>query len=922
MPNWIKVALVEIGRIVRYLYFLRSSLTLWLFAWILTRLNETPMRSLISGIVTPEHESQYLCVAFFVVSAGFVALITARVVVINGLERFGAEPPVLLKLLLSYDREAHGWLWESLAVVVSQVPSAVTLWYLVGNGRAESMDGKASILPSLEGVLLGSLLAVAFWWVINATFYATYELPTDVRPPEKTKMGTTAARTILFPRWCFLLAPEGKPVQLNTLEGVNSPIQKTGIVPVVDWLVRVFVPLIGRDGYLYNADGRLYEAHAFSIPAAAGSVLLYLAMCPLTAPVPVEGWSQWFFAVFLLLPGLLLLVVFWLSSSPVKGYGLLKWKVIFTLGVGGFLGAIAWLYYSTDPERFPPFALVLIMVIAVLWTLSVIAFYADRYRIPVVTTILVLMLIPRVMKWDSGREEHYVSTAPAVANAGLKSPQEILAALRKADPSHPVIIVTATGGGLHASAWTAFVLAGLEDKFKDGTPFHDHLLLASSVSGGSVGLMTYLAQLQSLDKDQSVVGKPAQQMESAASCSSLEAAAWGLVYYDLPKAFVPVIPYFIAPDDGMAEGSVNDLDKSPLLKDRTWALRKGFARNLHNVYCGSEGTQSLEEKDNSEAGPGKQKSNLADDLQMQDKIEADEKKLTLASLMQAGSDPRIPAFSMNTTTVEGGTRFLLANYKMPKESIKGANESYPAESFLGKYTLSELPERSADLPLASAAQMSATFPYVSSAARIPGGVNPNGLHFVDGGYYDNDGTASAIEFLRSALEKPAKQDSEPESGQESKHEGKLQIIVVEIRNSPDSIDDRPQDGKELWNAVGQLMAPLATFWSAGHESVTERNRVGLDLFEKAYMDKVQVQRIVFADNNAQDKARTDPLNWSLTPLQREEVRVSAERLGTNYDLVKSWFVDFKGQWAAAHPEEAKNTQGKAAVQPGGASGSR
>ena len=38
--------------------------------------------------MTPETLQQYICVAFFLVSAGFVALICARVVLINGPARF------------------------------------------------------------------------------------------------------------------------------------------------------------------------------------------------------------------------------------------------------------------------------------------------------------------------------------------------------------------------------------------------------------------------------------------------------------------------------------------------------------------------------------------------------------------------------------------------------------------------------------------------------------------------------------------------------------------------------------------------------------------------------------------------------------------------------------------------------------------
>ena len=890
MPRWVVIVLIEIGRLVRYLYFLRFSLMLWLFSLLLVLLNGSPnrsepigdtdisaypLRSFLSGIVTPEHEAQFLCIAFFVVSAGFVALIAARLVTINGNERFQARPPFVLHWLLAYEKE-HGWFWESVAVVLSQAPGIYVLHYLLKNSHYEHVYGH-----SLRGILVGCALAAAFWWVINAAFYATYELrPGDPAPPNVT-MGTNAARTILLPRWCFGLSWQGKPQSGASLEGVRSPLQAMDIVPGFNWLGRLLLALAGPHGYVYRSpDRRLYEAHAFHIPAVVGAILLYLAMCPLTAPIPMVMTSWISYAVFLVLPGLAALWIFWWSDSPVPGYGLIKWKILFTLAIGGFLVAIPVLYLKSDPERFPPFALILLMAIAVFWALSWVAFFADRFRVPVLTTVVLAVFLLNGLGLYRDKEEHFVSTATAKQGVQLQSPQEILANLHKNYPDQPVIVVTATGGGLHASAWTASVLGRLEAEFASpdtgggATPFHEHLLLASTVSGGSVGLMTYLDALGKLPEGKGeYLGKEhATYMVNAAQCSSLEAVTWGLVYYDLPKAFVPLLPMALGPSSG-----IDDQFGLPLGKDRTWALRKGFARNLRNLYCQQ---------------PESAVNNLQADLNSDKEIADNERKLTLAGLAGVGSDFRVPAFTMNTTTVEGGTRMLLANYRVPASSVSGANESFPAESFLEKYYGNSQNPSPADLPLATAAQMSATFPYVSSAARISTKIDPNGLHFVDGGYYDNDGTASAIEFLRSALEKPAN----AAAGGKEKAEPVLNVILVEIRNSPEAASDRPSESGTLWKIGNQIMGPISSFYNAGHESVTQRNRVALDLFEKAYSDKVHLKRLVFADNNAVSKVETDPLNWSLTPWQRLEVQTSADSLKPNYLEAEDWFYRFDAHW--------------------------
>ena len=77
----------EISRWVRYAYFLRFSLILWLFAPMLCAANMYS-QTLTSGIVAPETWEQYICVGFFLLSASFASLILARIVLINGPERW------------------------------------------------------------------------------------------------------------------------------------------------------------------------------------------------------------------------------------------------------------------------------------------------------------------------------------------------------------------------------------------------------------------------------------------------------------------------------------------------------------------------------------------------------------------------------------------------------------------------------------------------------------------------------------------------------------------------------------------------------------------------------------------------------------------------------------------------------------------
>src|SRR6185437_8703851 len=231
----------------------------------------------------------------------------------------------------------------------------------------------------------------------------------------------------------------------------------------------------------------------------------------------------------------------------------------------------------------------------------------------------------------------------------------------------------------------------------------------------------------------------------------------------------------------------------------------------------------------------------------------------------------------------------------------------------------------ADLPLATAAQLSASFPYVSSAAAFPRAQGEKSAHFVDGGYYDNDGTVSAIEFLRAALDGSNAMKAQPAmKGSPQAPVPMLRILLVEIRNSLDPSNPnhvsgisktisalRDDQNSRAWNLVDQANAPLKAFYAGGHESVTDRNRAALELLERAYRDRLIVQHFVIDDEtNGVDTASaqpgknpppTDPLNWSLTPNQQREIDSSVKWYEGKFEQIRSCFANNQ-QCPSANPE--------------------
>lgn len=942
--------LTKIFRWVRYLYFLRFALILWFFAPLMVALNSTGASSLIRGILVPDYFFQYLCIGFFLVSASFAALILARLVVGDGPERFNEGVPRSLKWLLVND-QGH-WLLETWVLLLSQAPNLVIFFLIGGNSQREGV----AAYGIWWGLGVGSVLAALIWWAANAAFYLAYVAPLPFGPiaPQPIILGKNAARTMLFPRAWFGLYRPGAPLIRGhaTLENAYTPLRNSRLM---DWFNRSahFLDKVFKlTGYLYP-DGTVYEGHSFAMVATAVFALIFFALWPLAAPVPARTASHMALGFLFGAGGAMLLLVS--KSRSNEGRHLSVWKGALSAGVALSLLSVLGFYYLTPAGRFPVFAVLLILATLLLWALGGIAFFADRYRIPVLTTFLACMLLPRLFGVYGGAEEHYLSTSvvhSAAKPAGAPTPDSEFRLLTPAaildsrlnnpadpqNPDQPMIIVTSTGGGLHASAWTSAVLAHLEIEFaRHGISFRRNVLLMSTVSGGSVGLVSYLREITDPVPDW-------VRMQTVAQCSSLEAVGWGLVYYDAPKALVPLAPFVLSSSSGD-----NDLNNSPLLKDRTWALRKAFARNTDDAYCAFD-RKTVEEyfAEDAYRSPSQDPTGNAshpsrrDDPSDQQNPQNVENRLTVRNLLP-NLDGSHPAFTMNTTTVERGQRFLLANYRVPQYPLDSASD-YPAQSFID--TLGCCKDKAFDLPLVTAAQLSATFPLVSSAARAPKAADWHSVHFVDGGYYDNDGTSSVLEFLRYALGRPEDaqekeeklllQDIETkllpkEIDRKAAKEHPLRILLIEIRNSADpEVEDEIQDqqaqrlgggrGAETtdWGLFDQMLAPLEGFWNAGHEAVTGKNRASLSLLEQALYKKLRVHRIVFDDRNSESEVGTDPLSWSLTPKERTEVLSSScpRKMRDHYKEAAHWFIKPREEWqsdALLHSSAPEAVPGAAAT---------
>jgi hypothetical protein len=110
---------------------------------------------------------------------------------------------------------------------------------------------------------------------------------------------------------------------------------------------------------------------------------------------------------------------------------------------------------------------------------------------------------------------------------------------------------------------------------------------------------------------------------------------------------------------------------------------------------------------------------------------------SFVDLWKPGPREWMPSLFLNGTSVEKGNRIITTNLRLTTVFLD-------AEDAASKLADDRVPATKAacNIPLSTAADMSARFTYVSPAGRFP-----NGSHVVDGGYFENSGATTALEIV-------------------------------------------------------------------------------------------------------------------------------------------------------------------------------
>jgi Patatin-like phospholipase len=213
-------------------------------------------------------------------------------------------------------------------------------------------------------------------------------------------------------------------------------------------------------------------------------------------------------------------------------------------------------------------------------------------------------------------------------------------------------------------------------------------------------------------------------------------------------------------------------------------------------------------------------------------------KWTFGALRDGEKSGWRPSLIFTPTLVEDGRRLVVSNLEL--NDVAGGVQLFHI-----------FPEAYGKLHLATAARMSATFPYVSPAAELP--LSPR-RHIVDAGYYDTYGPATAVAWIAKNRDAIKAQTSG--------------VALIQIRDSAIDADAHDVDSPRAAAGVAlfsELLAPVFGVINVVFSSDVFRNDQSIAHVTKLF-DPGFMQTFTF-----ENRAGSQPLSWALTDDQRATI---------------------------------------------------
>jgi hypothetical protein len=489
--------------------------------------------------------------------------------------------------------------------------------------------------------------------------------------------------------------------------------------------------------------------------------------------------------------------------------------------------------YTSGSEMTPedmlttPFYLVLLLTLLAM-ILSGMSYFLDYYRI---STLVVFVLIFAGSYYFSGIdhrfqvvriEQNRVEEEPSTEVAsGSSTPSPDDEAKAEIESEHEDIVIVLAPGG--GIHASAWTGRVLSGLHERyGERFGGRLKLISAVSGGSVGAMFYLDHFQTLQADADDESRLNDSFQRIIRRSSTSSLEALAWGFSFPDTVRMFFGNWVHEDRGAVQ-------------ERRWLRR-----------------MDVEGKG---IGP------------------------TLYEWKRRADRGMMPYVVFNATEAETGRRVLFSTYQFER---RGHLSTIPFEARAIDFLT--IANEQFDLPISTAVRLSATFPYASAAAMPAKDTLPLG-HVVDGGYVDNEGLSTALDFIRIEEEFRSKSNSKNQVSTPAEATGpsnqgkKRRYVIVRILHTP-PVENRlisPTDpGRTGTGWEYASVGPLMAMSNVRVTSQRERGEIELSLLKEALRskslengagNKSEVVSVVIQFTPSDDY-KSPPLNWRLSPKQR------------------------------------------------------
>ena len=375
-----------------------------------------------------------------------------------------------------------------------------------------------------------------------------------------------------------------------------------------------------------------------------------------------------------------------------------------------------------------------------------------------------------------------------------------------------LVLVTSSGGGIWAAGWTTTCLREL-CLLRNGERIidPDEIIAVSGVSGGAVGFAHYLSGLVTALEDQELTEEEQSKILNSSfwnsTRTSLRSSIYGIAVFDFWTALLGPLALWATQDRGQ------------LIEDKWIHVSK-----------------------------------------------AKKELLEFSKLPDLLRTNKVPVPIFNATAMESGRRVMIT----PLDFGGGAEAGKERGRTLFEYLAPTASvAKHLDINLWTAARLSATFSYVSPAAeaRITGG--PDGApelirhHMIDGGYSENHGVASAMDFLEPILKARA-------AGEEGITFDR--VLLIQLRGF--RIGDH-REKRRTNSFVSDFFGPVLGMLSIRSGQAVSRNEVELHRFIKHWNTVLEEKEVsirtavlehptYIVDKEGNSTGHKPPLSWHLT----------------------------------------------------------